>query len=254
MKRNPMELQLPRSLRELALLSVITALAPVAVAAEPYRTVEVHEGGRVSGRVTLVGTPHAPKQRVPAKRPPACGPVVNETLLVAKDGGVANAIVYLRGVTAGKTMAAGRAVLEESQCRYSPHLQAVPVGTALTIANHDPMLHCAHGLVEGSTVFNYGRPAKNRPMVKLLAKPGFTSIHCELHPWMTSVVAVMANPYFAVTGPDGAFAIDDIPPGRYTLAVWHEALGELSSALTVPPGGALRQNLVFNPKSPLYLR
>jgi len=37
---------------------------------------------------------------------------------------------------------------------------------------------------------------------------------------------VTPNSYFAVTGNDGAFEIKDVPPGKYTLRLWHEELGE----------------------------
>jgi len=36
----------------------------------------------------------------------------------------------------------------------------------------------------------------------------------------------MEHPYFTVTGPDGTFAWTGVPPGDYTVAVWHETLGE----------------------------
>ncbi len=213
-----------------------------------YRTVEVVQGGRVTGRVSLQGTPPAPKP-LPEKRPGLCtAPPVNP-YVVDKDGSLANAIVYLKDIDAGKKMVPGKATLEQHECSYVPHLQAVPLGTTLTITNRDPVMHCAHAFIEDTMAFNYARPVKDQPMEKVLDKPGFTRIRCEIHKWMTSVVAVMPSPYFAVTGPDGKFVITDIPPGSYTLAVWHEALGEQTAPVVVAPDGEGVVNFVFKTRS-----
>jgi hypothetical protein len=37
---------------------------------------------------------------------------------------------------------------------------------------------------------------------------------------------VVSNPWFAVTGEDGEFLIEGIPPGERTLAIWHERFQE----------------------------
>ena len=42
---------------------------------------------------------------------------------------------------------------------------------------------------------------------------------------MTGYVVVNANPFFAVTGPDGHFKIAGLPPGKYTLTAWQERYG-----------------------------
>ena len=39
----------------------------------------------------------------------------------------------------------------------------------------------------------------------------------NIHPWMHAFVGVVDNPYYAVTGKDGSFAIKDLPPGKYTI-------------------------------------
>jgi hypothetical protein len=44
---------------------------------------------------------------------------------------------------------------------------------------------------------------------------------------------VMAHPFFAVTGGDGAFEIKGLPPGTYTLAAWHETLGTQTQTITI---------------------
>ena len=51
-------------------------------------------------------------------------------------------------------------------------------------------------------------------------------VKCNIHQWMHAYIGVVEHPYFAVTGPDGSFDLPNVPPGDYTIAVWHEKLGD----------------------------
>jgi hypothetical protein len=53
---------------------------------------------------------------------------------------------------------------------------------------------------------------------------------------MAASVVVAGNPFFAVTGADGRFTIADVPPGKYTVEIWHERLGTKTQAVTVAEG------------------
>jgi hypothetical protein len=50
---------------------------------------------------------------------------------------------------------------------------------------------------------------------------------------MSAFVVVLDNPYFSVTGKNGAFTIENVPPGAYTLNAWHESLMTVSKEVTV---------------------
>jgi hypothetical protein len=50
---------------------------------------------------------------------------------------------------------------------------------------------------------------------------------------MNSYAGVVEHPFFAVTGPDGSFTIDGVPPGSYVVEVWHERLGTATQTVTV---------------------
>ena len=45
----------------------------------------------------------------------------------------------------------------------------------------------------------------------------------------------MDHPFFAVSDEFGRFEIRGVPPGTYTLVVWHERLGEQEIEITVAP-------------------
>ena len=66
-------------------------------------------------------------------------------------------------------------------------------------------------------------PASGEALVRL---------RCDVHPWMAGWLVVVEHPYAAVTDAEGRFTIADVPPGAYTLAVWHERLGRTERPVT----------------------
>ena len=58
-------------------------------------------------------------------------------------------------------------------------------------------------------------------------------VGCDVHAWMKAWIGVVDHPYFAITGADGTWSMSDVPPGTYTLEVWHETLGRQEIEVTV---------------------
>jgi hypothetical protein len=71
-------------------------------------------------------------------------------------------------------------------------------------------------------------------------------VKCNIHGWMHAWVGVVAHPYFAVTGMDGAFELRNVPPGTYTLEVWQEELGKQEQQITL--AATSKSEVVFNLK------
>ncbi len=60
-------------------------------------------------------------------------------------------------------------------------------------------------------------------------------IKCNQHPWMRAWLGVVANPFFAVTGGDGTYALNGLPPGDYTIGVWTATFGSQEQKITLAP-------------------
>ena len=58
-------------------------------------------------------------------------------------------------------------------------------------------------------------------------------VKCDIHPWMNAYVAVVEHPYFAVTGEDGSFKLENLPPGSYTIEAWHENYEVMEQTITI---------------------
>jgi hypothetical protein len=68
---------------------------------------------------------------------------------------------------------------------------------------------------------------------------------------MQAYVYVGDNPYNAVTGADGRYVIDGIPPGTYTVRVWHELLGNIDRSVTVESGKTATVDVAFPIAAPI---
>ena len=129
-------------------------------------------------------------------------------------------------------------------CVYTPHVVGLQVGQLLRISNEDNAAHNVHAkpkkakLVGGGS-FNRPHPAGSGDLEWVFDREEISVFFgCDLHPWMKSYVAVVEHPYFAVSGPDGSFVIEDVPPGEYTVSTWHEKWTRAKrTTVVVPPQG-----------------
>jgi hypothetical protein len=225
-----------RGLQVLLVISGIVVAQGVAIAA--YREIPVQNGGSITGRVRVAGeVPALPPQPV-FKQQETCGATVpDERLVTGANGALRYAAVSLTDISAGKAVPRDRAVvLDNVKCAFVPHVAAASVGQMLNIHNSDPFLHDAHALLGERTLFNVAVP-KGMTVRKPLAYAGLIHINCNVrHTWMHAYLLVADHPYVTVTDAAGQFVLDGVPPGTYTLRVWHELLGSSERQVTVEAG------------------
>ncbi len=223
-------------------LTLAAALLVAGLARAEYKEGPVTGGGTVTGKVSYDGAVPAPKKLTVTKDPKVCGASQpDEAWLVASDGGVENVVVYLADIKAGKKLDGDmKPIVDQKACRYTPHLQVIPVHADLQFKNSDSILHNVHVFLGGSTVYNGAMPTKDKMLSKKMDKAGGMKLKCDVHSFMRGGVFVAENPYFAVTGKDGSFSISDVPPGTYKIMTWHEEAAPKTGSVTVAANGSAK--------------
>lgn len=166
-------------------------------------------------------------------------PVSEERILVSPEGGLANGFVYIKAGLENRRFPAPTeaVVLDQRGCQFIPRVLALRTGQTLAVKNSDPVSHNIHPTPKENRDWNQQQPPGAPDLQRKFAVPEvMIPVKCNVHNWMRSYIAVVDHPYFAVTDAEGRFAWPDLPPGKYTLAVWHESLGELTRELTVEAG------------------
>ena len=220
------------------------------VAASAAAATEAAAAGSVKGRIRLSGT--APGNRVirmgmdpmcarqwAGKRP------IDEVVVTSDDGGLMNAFVKLDGSFPGTPVPAQPAFIDQKACVYQPRVIGARVGQVLRVKNSDNLLHNVHSSSSHRNSFNFGQPVAGITSDFKLADEEMLKIGCDVHRWMTTWVGVVDHPYFAVSGADGSFVINNVPAGKRTISVWHEQFGKLTKMVDVKEGGATAVDFVY---------
>jgi len=225
-------------------VATVVIVAFVSMPASAYEAGQVTDGGTIRGKVVYQGEVGT-RKIVPTKDPEVCGGIREEPLIVVgPDKGVQDVVVFLKDIQKGKALAkpAADPVINNHNCNFEPHVQAIPVGSVV-IVNSDPVMHNTHGFFGKQTVFNQALPEKGMKFPKPVRKPGIMRVECDVHGWMLAWAYASEHPYFAVTKKDGTFTIPDVPPGNYTLVAWQESTEDVQVPVTVKSKEATQQTI-----------
>jgi plastocyanin len=148
------------------------------------------------------------------------------------------AVVYLVSAPGGafELPEPGRATMDQRDQAFVPHVLAITVGTLVDFPNTDVTFHNVFSLSK-TKAFDLGRYSRGRSKSVRFDRPGVVQVFCDIHSHMSAYILVFAHRYFAVTDASGRFAINVVPPGTYTLAVWHEGEVRETRTVTIPDSG-----------------
>ena len=188
--------------------------------------------GSITGRVTTTAKGVAPVRVTIDQK--VCGDELpNEAIVVDAQGRLANAVVVLTGV---KQQHATESIVVNEKCRFTPRVQLIAPKASVKTSSKDPILHTTNAQLEnGRTLFNVAVPMPGITITKAITGGGNVRLSCNTHPWMRGWMVVTSEAA-AVSGADGRFTIDNVPPGTYELRVWHEALKGAPQKVTVSAG------------------
>jgi len=145
--------------------------------------------------------------------------------------------------TPGKTGARApkrRALMEQKDKKFIPHVLVIETGTTVDFPNLDPIFHNAFSNFNGQIFDLVLYPPGSSQSVRF-RRPGIVRIFCNIHPSMSAVIAVVDSSYFTTTEDDGSFSIPDVPAGAYQVHYFHERatpenLERLTTSLSVSAG------------------
>jgi plastocyanin len=188
------------------------AIAGLGLLASTVGTGAAQQGGRVSGRVTVLERGDKP----------------------ARD--VGEAIVWLEAARpAAVTPVAAQVVAADKEFR--PRITVVPLGSTVSFPNTDAFDHNVFSLAQEAQ-FDLGLYGRGQTKSYEFTKPGLIRVYCNVHAQMSAFVMVRDAPWYAQPAGDGSFVIPGVPPGEYVVHAWHErAVPFAPQTIRVPAGG-----------------
>ena len=224
--------------------------APAAPPAPAVSPVDPATAGAIAGRIDFDGTAPTP-QPIRMDSDPSCARqatgATDDTVLLGANGALQNVFVYVKdGLgTLRFPVPPTPVTLDQKGCRYQPHVLGVQVGQAVEIVNSDPTLHNIHAIPAANQEFNTGQPIQGMKHAHTFStNEVMVRFKCDVHGWMRAWVGVLDHPFFAVTDADGAFSLQGLPPGTYTVEAWHETLGARTQTVTI--GASETQDVAFS--------
>lgn len=178
-----------------------------------------------------------------AGAPPA---EITGTVKVTGLASSADVVVYVQDVKGGAAPTKPLA-MDQSKMQFVPHVLPVPAGASVKFLNDDPTPHNVFS--PDNEKFNLGTwpqgQSKNYEFSKCTKFPCVYTLLCRVHPEMEGYIVVLQNSFFAVTGKDGRYEIEGVPPGAHTLAVWHAKAKAEPKPVTVETGKPMTVDFVL---------
>ena len=218
-----------------------------------YYRVDPATAATVTGRIVYRGPRPARKiisMDADAKCEAANGnqPVYNEPILTGKGGGLANVFVYVEAGLEGKRFEPPRqtVTLDQHGCMFVPHVVGIQNAQPLDVHNGDHVAHNIRPMPKNNVQWSDEQPPGAPDTVHKFARTEvMIPVKCNVHEWMHAWIGVVENPYYAVTGPEGSFELKNLPPGDYTIAVWHETLGQQTRQVHVAASRAVAIDFTY---------
>jgi plastocyanin len=186
--------------------------------------------GAIRGRVEVRRIPPSPERRMPGADFGLNGarPAPDRS----------RAVVYLVSAPRGAFEATerSRAVMDQHNETFLPHILPITIGTRVDFPNSDPFYHNVFSLSKAAR-FDLGRYAAGRSQSVRFDQPGIVRVFCDIHSHMSAFILVFSHPFYAITDAEGRYRIPNVPPGSYHLIAWHEGVSSSPTPALVPEGG-----------------
>jgi plastocyanin len=148
-------------------------------------------------------------------------------------------VVYLESAPRGafEQNEPGRAVMDQRNETFVPHVLAITTGTTVDFPNSDRIYHNVFSLSKTRS-FDLGRYAVGRSQSVRFDRAGIVRVFCDIHSHMSAFILVFSHPFFAMTEADGRYRIENVPSGTYTVIAWNEGLASEPKTVAIAGGSA----------------
>jgi plastocyanin len=155
-------------------------------------------------------------------------------------------VVYLETAPRGafEPTETPRAVMDQRNETFVPHVLAIPTGTTVDFPNSDRIYHNVFSLSK-TEPFDLGRYATGRSKQVRFDRAGIVRVFCEIHSHMSAFILVFSHPFFAMTDAEGRYRIDNVPPGTYSVIAWNEGVSSDPSPVTVLNGAVAELDIAL---------
>jgi plastocyanin len=135
---------------------------------------------------------------------------------------ITDAVVFVQDSGSPDAATAARsATLDQVDKTFVPGLLPIVVGTKVRFPNHDQIQHHVYSFSRTKT-FELPLYKGEDAAPVLFDKVGVVKVGCNIHDWMSAIILVLPTPWFARTGADGTFTIENVPEGKHSVVAWHE--------------------------------
>lgn len=140
--------------------------------------------------------------------------------------------VYIENAPSSPPAEGVKASMEQRDRRFVPDLVVIPAGSTVSFPNFDPIFHNVFSLSKAKN-FDLGNYPNRQTRMVTFPAPGMVAVYCHLHSNMAATIVVAPNRWAARADGSGAFTLQDVPPGTYTVVAWHKAAGTFRKTVTI---------------------
>ncbi len=249
-----------RVMSSICRLIVLSVFLSGSIAAWAYEETTVSSGGTVTGTVQFSGElpPPMPFALHRYPDPVYCGALSDGSgyrllreVAVGAQQGLKDVIVTIENIEKGKPFELTETRLEANVCQFVPFVSVMREYHPLTVTNLDPVSHDLqiYERDREHVFIMFHRPALTKSgtsdIVHFTGNRRSVIMQCGMHAFMQGHGLAVENPYYAITGFEGAFTIKDLPAGTYRIKAWHPTLGEKEQRVTVAANGTTSLGFTF---------
>lgn len=119
--------------------------------------------------------------------------------------------------------------------RFVPRVAWTTPGSPVSFPNQDHILHNVFSVTPGDA-FDTGHYEPGDAPKWTAAGPGLVKLYCNVHRKMNAFLWIVDTPFVDTLDGKTGLSFHDLPPGRYTLRLWHPEVGERDFEVSIGGG------------------